>query len=58
MKPRAAKVGTQPWIIVLRKGAQPVVGRAIRFRRDDSVGQWQSGLVTKINDDGFLFITL
>lgn len=55
---RPAKVGTQPWLIVLKGGCRPKVGRLLTFRRSGSGEKWIAGRVTKINSDGHLFIDL
>jgi hypothetical protein len=55
---RSAKVGTQPWLIVLRGNAKPAVGRQLAFREHRDDAKWLTGYVTAINDDGYLFIDL
>lgn len=55
---RPAKVGTQPWTIILKGGCRPVVGRTLTFRRAEDGGKWTTGKVTQINADGYLFIDL
>lgn len=55
----SCKVGTQPWLIVLKPGSRAVVGRRIWFRRHDGKqGRWTSGTVTKVNGDGYFFVDL
>jgi hypothetical protein len=55
---RPAKVGSQPWCIVLRGGCRPKVGRLLTFRRAEHGYRWVVGRVTKIDTDGHLFIDL
>lgn len=58
-KLHSCKVGTQPWLVVLRGRSRPAVGRRLWFRRwDGSPGTWTSGIVTKINSDGYFFVDL
>lgn len=55
---RPAKVGTQPWLVVLKGGCRPKVGRLLTFRRSGNGEEWMIGRVTKMNTDGYLFIDL
>lgn len=52
------KVGTQPWLVILKGGSKPKVGRPISFRRAEHGTKWMSGVVDKINDDGYFFMSL
>lgn len=56
--PRPAKVGTQPWLIIIKGDRNPKVGESIEFRRADSGEKWTTGRVTSANPDGYLFIEL
>ena len=60
MKPKLhpAKVGSQPWLIVLKGASKPAVGRDITFRRYDNRFRWLVGRVTQLHEDGHMFIDL
>jgi hypothetical protein len=40
-----AKVGTQPWLIVLKPGTTLLVGNRIQFRDAEPGSKWIEGLV-------------
>lgn len=55
-KERPAKVGTQPWLIVIDGRCKVLVGRRVIFRKSGHGEKWMHGVITQINEDGFLFI--
>lgn len=53
---RARKIGTQPWLIVCKPGWRIPLGQRIWCRKHDAQpGRWTTGVVTKVNSDGYLF---
>lgn len=53
-----AKVGTQPWVIVMKGATKLAEGKRVTFRKSDSPHAWRTGIVTKVNEDGYPFIEL
>ena len=51
MKPKIipAKVGTQPWLIVLLPRTKLVVGKEVTFRDYTPGSKWIKGMVTNID---------
>lgn len=58
-RPRSCKVGTQPALVLLKDAAPPVVGTRVEFRYfPDTWGEWQTGFIDRVNDDGYFFMSL
>lgn len=58
--PLSCKVGTQPALIVPYGRCNIEIGKKIRFRhaRDGKYGPIHTGVIDKVNPDGYFFINL
>ena len=59
-KLHSCKIGTQPGLVAIKRGYKVTLNTRIEFcsHRDLPNRRWSSGIVTKINPDGYFFIEL
>ncbi len=58
---QACKVGTQPALVSFRYRYRLRPGLTVIFRRHYiyySTGKWETGIVDRVNPDGYAFISL
>ncbi|QBC45863.1 hypothetical protein [Iodobacter fluviatilis] len=57
-KIHSCKVGTQPALVILKGNTKPALGKVISFRDAKNGSPWRTGLVDRINPDGYFFMAL